>query len=325
MVLMVILILIVYQCRSGLNNFNNVYKGQLEESSHSFMDNFLNSDRSIMYVYKRGRLGNLMFIFAAGLGLSLKYNRTLRVPYDFWSKGRCFNVEREFLVHNFTQRLQFIKTFAEETPRKYTKSISENIPLVKNKKKPIYIYGFLQSWKYFENANDEIRKFFKERFMTNHRGINFINNLRESTGKIPVTIHVRLRDAAGDKRLRTGTESYFKTAIKIIKNQIYPQKPIFVVLTDDRLKAQEKFGHLFFESNEGVFVPRKISNRCVDMEIMSACNYSIITQGTFGWWGAFLSNGFNIYIENYAVENEHFYNITVPEDFFPEEWIGLRV
>lgn len=58
---------------------------------------------------------------------------------------------------------------------------------------------------------------------------------------------------------------------------------------------------------------------------MSSCDHTIMTLGTFGWWGAFLSNGQNIYIKNYAFENNRFFEFTKNEDFFFDHWTGLNV
>ncbi|CAD5110725.1 unnamed protein product [Dimorphilus gyrociliatus] len=312
-------LIIVYE-----NNMWNFFNSRVTEDSYPTIQAMLKPAplNETLFVYGRGRLGNLMFIFAAGLGLAAKTSKTLRVSPYFWDRGRCFNIPPEFIMRNrFNKKLQKSVVLREELPRKFSSSMVKQISQGINKQ--CYAYGFLQSWKYFENVEHEIRNFFKQKFKTKKAGLNYVNQLKKSKRPI-VGIHVRLRDTANDKRLRKGTKEYFTTATTLMKKLLGNRRPLFVLLTNDRLKVQEQFKEMI-DSEEATLTPEHLSDRCVELEILSSCDHTIITHGTFGWWGAFLSNGYTIYIKNYAVENLLFYNITVPEDFFPKDWIGLNV
>jgi galactoside 2-L-fucosyltransferase 1/2 len=41
-------------------------------------------------------------------------------------------------------------------------------------------------------------------------------------------------------------------------------------------------------------------NAAIDLCILSRCNHTIATTGTFGWWVAFLANGTSIFQRNYV-------------------------
>ncbi|XP_052086627.1 uncharacterized protein LOC127723951 [Mytilus californianus] len=63
----------------------------------------------------------------------------------------------------------------------------------------------------------------------------------------------------------------------------------------------------------------------VDMCVLSKCNHSIMTVGSFGWWAAWLANGTAIYYKNVAKHNSSFRNDFSADmtDYFYPGWIGF--
>lgn len=55
-----------------------------------------NNSNNILIVNPKQRLGNLMFIFASGLGLSMKFNGTLKISKHFLKRGSYFNNPSNF-------------------------------------------------------------------------------------------------------------------------------------------------------------------------------------------------------------------------------------
>ena len=62
-----------------------------------------------------------------------------------------------------------------------------------------------------------------------------------------------------------------------------------------------------------------------DLALLAQCNDSIMSVGTFGWWGAWLAGGDVIYF-NQPIENGSnigIHKFWVNKDFFWPTWIGM--
>jgi galactoside 2-L-fucosyltransferase 1/2 len=71
--------------------------------------------------------------------------------------------------------------------------------------------------------------------------------------------------------------------------QYFSQKyenTIFIVVSDDKQYCEKKFG----EKKNVIVSPRHFS-ASEDLAILSFCQHSIVTAGSFGWWSAFLADG----------------------------------
>lgn len=106
-----------------------------------------------------------------------------------------------------------------------------------------------------------------------------------------VGVHVRRSDMlyANGYLYKYG---YFKRAVKLVRDRVH--NPIFFIFGDNNstdwvkknpqrigLRDQDKI--VYVECNKG-----KDSYR--DMQLLTVCRCVIITNSSFGWWGAFLNN-----------------------------------
>jgi hypothetical protein len=129
--------------------------------------------------------------------------------------------------------------------------------------------GFFQSYKYFDNAREEVRKTFNLPHWIEYEDY--------------VSIHVR----RGDYVQYSGsfppiTMEYIEAALQKIKTGKC------IVFSDDIRWCKENFDHLNtsmlqFEFSEGR------SDR-QDLEIMASCKHHIIANSTFSWWAAYLGH-----------------------------------
>ena len=83
---------------------------------------------------------------------------------------------------------------------------------------------------------------------------------------------------------------YFRRAVKYIKNNV--EKPVFVFFTDtgsiDWCKVNSNIFGLDYSKDKVCFVDWNTGNESYrDMQLMSHCKHGIITNSTFGWWGAY--------------------------------------
>ena len=82
---------------------------------------------------------------------------------------------------------------------------------------------------------------------------------------------------------------------------------LYIVSTDDPKWCKEKFPVLnrtFFYTVD-YQKDHGLSKRDLDMSIAASCNHTIFDYGTFGFWGAFLAEGYTILAHNMSIENKH--------------------
>lgn len=105
---------------------------------------------------------------------------------------------------------------------------------------------------------------------------------------------------------------------------------MFVICTDDIKWAQRNFQALLLNVSipRGSCEPRVAFSvnhtTAEDMAILASCNHSVITQGAFGYWAAYLAGGETVRCKNYpltTITKSKLMNI--PEDIFPPSWIAL--
>ena len=133
---------------------------------------------------------------------------------------------------------------------------------------------------------DEVINAFKFPVFTTERNIKFASFL-ESTNS--VFIHARRGDmlAANGWCYRYG---YFRRAVGYIKKHV--KDPVFVFFTDtgsiDWCKENAKIFNLDYCLDKVLFVDWNLGEDSYrDMQLMSHCKHGIITNSTFGWWGAY--------------------------------------
>ena len=235
-----------------------------------------------------GRLGNQMFEFAALRGIAAEHGYDMCIPpadhegIENYSLHQCF-------------KLDHIKTgFIPNENYSLEQTFHYNNDLFATCPDNTSLYGFFQSWKYFINIHDQIRKDF-----TFHDDIlepckEIVEDLEE-----PIMLHVRrgdpnLTDPRGFKWSYTQCGSmhpvqpveYYEKALSH-----FDDDQTVVVFSDsvDWVKEQEFFaGDRFMISEpedkyaDGSFTPY------VDLCLMSLCSHAIIANSSMSWWGAWL-------------------------------------
>ena len=225
-----------------------------------------------------GRLGNQMFEYAALRGISAKHGYEWMIPppenkgIENYSLHECFKLSpdrKEGVVDcQYVQEPHF--HFSEEIYEKCPDNVS--------------LHGFFQSWKYFDNVEDELRKDY-----TFHEGISepCKEMMQELDGKEPIMLHVRrgdpnLTDPRGFKWSYTQcgdqhpvqTVEYYEKAL----SKFDAKQPV-IVFSDsvEWVKEQDFFKPDRFMISEpedkyadGSFTPY------ADLCLMSLCSHAII-------------------------------------------------
>lgn len=154
--------------------------------------------------------------------------------------------------------------------------------------------------------DDEIRSTFKFPEFIDTKNIEMQKYLEACNS---VAIHARRGDmlSANGWCYRYG---YFKRAVKYIKKNV--TNPVFVFFTNtgsiDWCKENAKIFGLDFNKDKVLFVDWNVGeNSYRDMQLMGHCKHAIITNSSFGWWGAyFITNPDKITISpNIEIDTTH--------------------
>ncbi|XP_074656000.1 galactoside alpha-(1,2)-fucosyltransferase 2-like [Tubulanus polymorphus] len=274
----------------------------------------------VMTVWFTGRIGNLMYQYAALCAISKHCDVMPVIPFDF-KLATVF----ELTAPSLKLAKKGVKTVLKE------KSTGKFDPRFRNLNiaslPACRIRGYLQSWKYFQNEADEIRKQFTFRKHIKMAAENFIERsaynlpLLTSANITTIGIHIRRGDMKSTRSFRFG---YVTVPVSYIKNamdrmtSLYGEKVLFIVASDDIPWCEKNVPR----KNANV-VFSKAKDPALDLAILSSCDHMIMSTGSFGWWAAWLANGTTIYYKDWPRKNSPLSRQVSHEDYFPPYWIGL--
>ena len=229
---------------------------------------------SFNYLGNLGHLGNQMFQYAALIGLSKKYNRQFCIPHQKTFGGAYYTELRSNIYNAFDiSPIQGISRFptVDEGQFHFNEELFNNFPA-----QDINLHGFFQSDKWFSHAETEVREAFT--FKSEYREV--AEEMRKQLSGEIIAIHVRRTDYLTNPNHEALGLDYYESAIVEL-----PQDCKVIVFTDDPewAKVQELFP-------DDRFFVSETDCAYTDMCLMSLCDYHIIGNSTFSWWGAWLSD-----------------------------------
>ena len=293
----------------------------------------------MIYIQIKGGLGNQMFQFAIGKILAIHHNTKLLLEKEFYtnSETSSFHTPRNFELDIFNVKyetaalkdLEEFRNFSFAT--KLKKKLGLNFPMsyheknfeynskLKEKKPPLYLVGYFQSYKYFNGYEDTIYDLFK--FPVKKLDPVNSNVLQLIKNTISVGIHIRRGDYVHDNKTKSfhgnlKKEYYLKALSRIKKEHIDLQ---LIFFSDDSEWVKQEFSDLnipkyFVDHNLG-------KDSWKDMFLMSKCNHNIIANSSFSWWGAFLNR--NNHKKVFAPKNWFSDPSINTSDITPPNWIKI--
>jgi len=216
-----------------------------------------------------GYLGNQMFQYAALKGISLyngyeysipKFSDMIGRPFGC-DMFRCFNI----LETKTNQNSLSINEKTYEFDESFFNECSDNIDLV----------GYFQTEKYFKHIENEIRKDFIFNGNVYKQCLDYKNNLSLNTPTI--ALHVRRGDYLTDPKFEVLSLDYYNNALKLL-----PKFPV-IIFSNDTKWCKENF------TSKNIFIS-EFTDPCLDLCLMSLCDYHIIANSSFSWWGSWLAN-----------------------------------
>lgn len=250
-----------------------------------------------------GGLGNQLFQIFNVLSLSLTY----RIPFIFeYSELLTTGITRRTYWNSFLKNL---KRFTIEDKINYPiyretsynyKEIMLNPDFFK--RNGVKMFGYFQSYKYFEDNYDNIIKFIKLEELKEECKNKY--NIYFNGDNELISLHFRLGDykTCSDYHPIMNDEYYIKSLYNVIENgrKINKERKNIKVLyfceKEDNEIVREKIKNIEKElyrryNIDGVkFV--KVDDNIQDWEqllIMSNCKNNIIANSSFSWWGAYMN------------------------------------
>jgi len=246
-----------------------------------------------------GGLGNQIFQIFATIAFTIKSNNSFRFLYTETLGGGKTTLRTTYWNTFFSSLKPVLTTVFPQMEVIKEKGFKYNdVPSINLSNKNVMLYGYFQSYKYFQNYYeticriirlDEMKKQLIEKY-------NINNSYLENT----ISIHFRLGDykKVSDVHPIIPYE-YYKKSLSHIKNVTDEKQNLNVLffcededvdtVTDTINKLQSDFPDYTFE--------RKYSHLedWEQMLLMSLCRHNIIANSSFSWWSAYFnSNAYKI-------------------------------
>ncbi len=282
-----------------------------------------------------GGIGNQMFQYAAARRLAFINNAELKLDITSFKNYKlrkynlgCFNIVENFatrkeiyLYRGFRNRKGFGRIYRvldRIIPYHKRRYIIERHfhydPDISRISGNVYLEGYWQNEKYFEDIKDLIR----EEFKIKHK----IKKENEEIKKIitsnnSVSIHIRrgdyVQDPTTSKYHGICSLGYYYDAMSKIADMA--EKPYFFVFSDEIEWAKNnlKSSHpiIFVENNKDY----------EDLRLLSLCKNHIIANSSFSWWGAWLSKNRNKIV--FAPKIWFAGADLNTDDFIPKSWYKI--
>jgi hypothetical protein len=223
-----------------------------------------------------GRLGNQMFQYASLRGIAANRRFDFCIPPEYSFGVNDPNVKKsDTNIHTVFDLSKYNK-FLE--PNKMVKESGFHFDknLFNTCEDNVDLYGYFQSEKYFDNIKEDIKK----DFSFNPEIVTACKKfIKEMINDEVISLHIRRGDYLNLQSFHpTPPIEYYEEALKKLSN-------VYVIIFSDDVEWVSK-QHLFDEDR---FYISEGNTSDFDMCLMTMCDYHIIANSSFSWWGAWLS------------------------------------
>lgn len=188
------------------------------------------------------------------------------------------------------------------------------------KNRIVLLRGFYQNAHYLEGVSrDELEKRYTPKNGLKDYQQIFVEELKD---KESVCVHIRRGDyitnPAWAKGLNICNEQYYINAINRIKEQV--QEPVFYCFTND-----EDDANWIRENYKLPCELHFITFERTDLEefkVMSACRHFVLSNSSFGWWAAYLSDNSSKKIMMPSLWNK---SVDDCSGMYPEGWEKVEI
>jgi hypothetical protein len=232
---------------------------------------------------RNGRFGNQMFQYAATKGIAVNRGYDWCIPPGPVSDEEFTNEENQHKLFMAFKLPSIKEVNLFPSPYRKEASFTFDQDLFDNCEDNINLYGYFQSEKYFKHIENEIRYDFTWRDDVWNTCKEIFDQI--TTDGQAISLHVRRTDHLIKPTYHPVLPlSYYEKALSKFDSNL----PVLVFSDDPNwCNEQEFFSDDRFLVSEG-------GDNITDMCVMSMCQYQIMANSTFSWWGAWLSGSENV-------------------------------
>lgn len=282
-----------------------------------------------------GGLGNQMFQYAAARRLAVKHNTKLYLDDGSYKKNKlrtyaldAFNIKgerlpavRKYIVRKIKKRWSprifwnWSWCVLKQKPMQYVYEKDfgfepEFLDLPDN----VYLCGYRQCERYFEDVEDVIRQDFTLKNSLGTLASNWKKEINNSTNS--VSLHVRRGDYVGCNKHYVPLMEHYQKSISMLQERL---GDLNIYVFSDGLQWTKE--NIHFEHRAHYVDLGKDGKDYEEMFLMSQCEHNIIANSSFSWWGAWLNNNANKMVFAPSV---WFANSELDaSDIVPDKWIKI--
>ncbi|XP_043849922.1 galactoside alpha-(1,2)-fucosyltransferase 2-like [Dromiciops gliroides] len=268
-------------------------------------------------VNTKGRLGNQMGQYATLYALAKMHGKQAVIsPKMQKTLGRLFRITLPVLTDRAALQIPWISYLLEDWMKEEYRDIPWNY---------VFFLGFPCSWTFYHHLRDEILQEFSLHANIQEEAQAFLHQVRRGRGHSLtfVGVHVRRGDyvrimpeiwkgVVADKGYLEKALDWFRARYTNV---------VFVVTSNGMAWCWKNINT---SMGDVVFAKRRMRPSAEkDFALLTQCNHTIMTIGTFGFWAAYLAGGRTVYLANYTLPDSKFLEIFKPEATFLPEWVGI--
>lgn len=254
-------------------------------------------------------LGNQLFQYAIGRKLALMHNVDLKVDTSFFANQNLrsyklspYNINTSEATSNEVNSLlnlyqssgliaKAYRRIEQYIPKRHRHYFREDEwwvyePELLRSNPSIYIDGYWQHYRYFENVPSQIFDELTLKEPYPFEAQIFLDKIINNESA--VALHIRRGDYVTDPNAQSLMGvlplDYYRQAIVYVKSRV--EKPIFYVFSDDLQWASE---NLKLDADIVLIDIAQGKLDYIELDLMSKCKHAIIANSSFSWWGAFLN------------------------------------
>ncbi len=250
-----------------------------------------------------GGLGNQLFQYAHGRALTTKFQTELILDLEFLLNRdpkndfifrdfdlNIFKLNNHQVLNDRLSKKFYNSSFFHEKPITCIENGFHFQPIELKKKNPkVYLDGYWQSFKYFQDVENEIRKELVFKYPLTIEQQQLKEKIKNSTS---ICINFRRTDfvtiPSAIKTHGVTDLKYYMDALNLLEQKLGNELELFV-FSDDIEWCELNF-KTHFKTH---FVKHEIykGDRFASyLELMTNCKHFVIPNSTFGWWAAWLSS-----------------------------------
>lgn len=291
----------------GLSSLNNSISGPGPSTAPS----------GVWTIIPNGRLGNQMGQYATLLALAQLNGRQAFISPEMHKMlAPIFRIHLPVLYPEADKKMPWTHLQLHDWMSPEYRDLQE--PLLK-------FSGFPCSWTFFHHIRPQILREFTLHSHLREAAQTVLRALRVRGGRPGtfVGVHVRRGDYVQVMPHHwhgvVADRGYLQQALDLFRAR-HPN-PVFVVASNDmawcRKNIDTSQGDVVFAGDGREGSPGS------DLALLTQCNHTVMTIGTFGFWAAYLAGGDTVYLANFTLPDSPFLKIFKPKAAFLPEWVGI--